>query len=231
MRRTLQDRICWGQELIGISRGHLLHDVASLQKPDVAALHMQRRRLVFQYLKRHLLLTSPENIAPPPHPLTAISSRVTKSGQVVLPPKKFDATVTAIFERLKWKFKDIVRQSAPRKRIGIWDLGFQWFKVGFCYLKLTCGNGTKKKQFPAIRIRYANFSQNDVILEHCWWSRRVFVSVTFPGSPIGEGYPGSPEVGENFLLITHGWKELEMWTWSHCVCLVTMHGLICNLIY
>ena len=42
------------------------------------------------------------------------------------------------------------------------------------------------------------------------------------------GHLVSLEVTNRFLLITHDWNELETWAWSHCVCLVTTHRLICN---
>ena len=35
----------------------------------------------------------------------------------------------------------------------------------------------------------------------------------------------------NWPLITHDWKELEAWEWSHCVCLVTMDRLKCHTTY
>ena len=40
------------------------------------------------------------------------------------------------------------------------------------------------------------------------------------------GHLGSPEVTSRFLLITHNWKVLETWVWSHWACHVTTHRLI-----
>ena len=42
---------------------------------------------------------------------------------------------------------------------------------------------------------------------------------------------GVTQVTNRFLLITHDWKGLKTWPWSHCACLVTTHRLIYDMTY
>ena len=42
------------------------------------------------------------------------------------------------------------------------------------------------------------------------------------------GHMTSSEVTNRFWLITHDWKELQAWAWSHCACIVTTNRVICN---
>ena len=64
----------------------------------------------------------------------------------------------------------------------------------------------EKNKFPEIRIKYAQFTLNGVTLDHCRCrcSRCKLWSMAFRRRHLG-----SPEVNQQFLLITHDCKELE----------------------
>ena len=68
-----------------------------------------------------------------------------------------------------------------------------------------------------------------VILGYCWWYSCKFCLVTFIKVIWGE--MTSSEVTNIFLLISHAWKKLQTWAWSHWACLVKTHRLICNMTY
>ena len=97
----------------------------------------------------------------------------------------------------------------------------------------------REKQFPLKRIRYVQFTLNGVTLDHCWWSRCKFWSVT-SWSGVADvmschimswchwsirGPCGHPQ----FFITTHDQKELETWACFHCVCLVSTHWMINNI--
>ena len=75
-------------------------------------------------------------------------------------------------------------------------------------------------------------------------SQMLMIQAHFLIDDLNEGHPGAPEVTSSLLLVcccnclfvtvtssllfvvTHYWKELETWAWSHCACIVMTHRLI-----
>ena len=138
-----------------------------------------------------------------------------------------DFTVTTVLKGSTWNLQGVIRVSVPTKRMSR-NFYFGDLRSGqFCDLHII-GNGRKSRTLlcasgPVI------FIMNWVMLGYYWWSRCKFWSVTF--IEVLWGHMTSSEVTNRFWLITHDWKELETWAWSHCVCIVATHRLICSMTY
>ena len=87
----------------------------------------------------------------------------------------------------------------------------------------------EKNHIPALHIRPGYFITNWVMLGYNWLPTCKFWSVTF--IEVIWGHVTSSEATSRFGLITHDWKEIETWAWSHCACLITTHRLIYNMTY
>ena len=79
-------------------------------------------------------------------------------------------------------------------------------------------------------FKYTNW--NKLILSESWYiSPPVMIQVQLLASDPCKGHLRSSEVANTFLSITFDKKELQPCAWSHCVCLVKTHWLICNMTY
>ena len=79
---------------------------------------------------------------------------------------------------------------------------------------------------PCVRIGTIQIFRNNDDLEQLQWPRCVFLA-----NSLLKSHQRSLEATNGFLSITLDWKDVDSWEWLHCVCLIKMHRLICNMIY
>ena len=98
------------------------------------------------------------------------------------------------------------------------DVWFQWPKVRLILWPPIIGQWEINPSVAhQVRQLYLELSHIRLLL---------MIHVQILGGDLHRGHLGSDDFTNRFLLITHDWKELQTWAWSHCACLVKAHGLI-----
>ena len=92
------------------------------------------------------------------------------------------------------------------------------------------------KRFSLFCAGYASSAllsdRNSLILSESWYIRpSVMIQAQLLTSDLCKGHLRSSEVTNSFLSITFDREKIQLWAWSHCVCLVKAHRLICNMTY